>query len=240
MNYPVGWQSGIFAKYLHWGHDQESFHELTKPLLGESVALSLLVSCSWAGVLAALCTCWKFSLTSGEALGLSLRPELHFHGQIKAAEVKNQFGLLVWTVADCVAPSASCCRGPGWSAFISVATLPGFQYVLPLIKLIHVSWPPSIREQAAFWCRVSSAVITNEGWPCFPEPHSGKKVHKWNLKYLDSLPISATCVLDLGSAVKNLPAIREMRVRSLGGEDPLEEKRATHSSILAWKIPWME
>ena len=38
--------------------------------------------------------------------------------------------------------------------------------------------------------------------------------------------------------VKNLPAIRETRVRSLGWEDPLEKGTATHPSILAWKIPW--
>ena len=43
--------------------------------------------------------------------------------------------------------------------------------------------------------------------------------------------------------VKNLPGIREteeLQVRSLGGEDPVEEEMATHSSILAWKIPWTE
>ena len=33
---------------------------------------------------------------------------------------------------------------------------------------------------------------------------------------------------------------QEMQVQSLGGEDPLEEEMATHSSILAWKIPWTE
>ena len=38
--------------------------------------------------------------------------------------------------------------------------------------------------------------------------------------------------------VKNLPAMRETWVRSLGWEDPLEKGKATHSSILAWKIPW--
>ena len=44
-----------------------------------------------------------------------------------------------------------------------------------------------------------------------------------------------------GSAlVKNLPAMRETWVRSLGGEDPLEKGMATHSSILAWRIPWTE
>ena len=38
--------------------------------------------------------------------------------------------------------------------------------------------------------------------------------------------------------VKNLPAIREIWVRSLGWEDPLEKGTATHSNILAWRIPW--
>ena len=40
--------------------------------------------------------------------------------------------------------------------------------------------------------------------------------------------------------VKNLPAMQEMRVPSLGQEVPLEEGMATHSSILAWRIPWTE
>ena len=39
---------------------------------------------------------------------------------------------------------------------------------------------------------------------------------------------------------KNLLAMRETWVPSLGGEDPLEEGMATHSSILAWRIPWTE
>ena len=46
-----------------------------------------------------------------------------------------------------------------------------------------------------------------------------------------------------GSAVKNLPAMQEMQetwVGSLGREDPLEEGMATHSSILAWRIAWIE
>ena len=40
--------------------------------------------------------------------------------------------------------------------------------------------------------------------------------------------------------VKNLPAVQETRIRSLGWEDPLEEEMATRSSILAWEIPWTE
>ena len=40
--------------------------------------------------------------------------------------------------------------------------------------------------------------------------------------------------------VENLPAVRETWVRSLGWKDPLEKGRATHSSVLAGRIPWME
>ena len=40
--------------------------------------------------------------------------------------------------------------------------------------------------------------------------------------------------------VKNLPPVQESLVQSLGWEDPLEEGMATHSSILAWRIPWTE
>ena len=39
--------------------------------------------------------------------------------------------------------------------------------------------------------------------------------------------------------VKNLPAKQETHIQSLGQEDPLEKKMATHSSILAWRIPWI-
>ena len=44
----------------------------------------------------------------------------------------------------------------------------------------------------------------------------------------------------VAQVVKNLPPMRETRVQSLGQEDPLEKGMATHSSILAWKIPWTE
>ena len=43
-----------------------------------------------------------------------------------------------------------------------------------------------------------------------------------------------------GTLVKNSLAVQEMRVQSLGQEDPLEEEMATHSSILAWKITWTD
>ena len=44
----------------------------------------------------------------------------------------------------------------------------------------------------------------------------------------------------MAQMVKNLPAVLETQVQSLGQEDPLKKGMATHSSILAWKIPWIE
>ena len=44
----------------------------------------------------------------------------------------------------------------------------------------------------------------------------------------------------MAQMVKCLPTVQETQVRSLGWEDPLEKEMATHSSILAWKIPWTE
>ena len=44
----------------------------------------------------------------------------------------------------------------------------------------------------------------------------------------------------MAQVVKNLPAMQETQVRSLGWEDPLEKGMATYSRILAWRIPWTE
>ena len=44
----------------------------------------------------------------------------------------------------------------------------------------------------------------------------------------------------MAQRVKHRPAVRETQVQSLGWEDPLEKEMATHSSILVWRIPWME
>ena len=49
-------------------------------------------------------------------------------------------------------------------------------------------------------------------------------------------PLNSSLIAQL---VKNLPAIQETLVRFLGWEDPLEKGKATHSSILAWRIPWI-
>ena len=44
----------------------------------------------------------------------------------------------------------------------------------------------------------------------------------------------------MAQVVENLPAMRDTRVGSLGWEDPLKEGMVTHSSVLAWRIPWTE
>ena len=59
-------------------------------------------------------------------------------------------------------------------------------------------------------------------FPLFDGPSTGK----------EDFPVAQT--------VKNLPAMQETRVPSLGWEAPLEKGRATHSGILAWRIPWTE
>ena len=46
--------------------------------------------------------------------------------------------------------------------------------------------------------------------------------------------------LQVTQTVKNLPAMQETQVQSLGQEDPPEKEMVTHSSILAWRIPWTE
>ena len=50
----------------------------------------------------------------------------------------------------------------------------------------------------------------------------------------------SSCAFLVAQLVKNLPAVQETRVRSLGLDNPLEKDMATHSSILAWKISWTE
>ena len=55
--------------------------------------------------------------------------------------------------------------------------------------------------------------------------------------FIPPLPSMVSLVVQ---TVKHLPATRETQVQSLGQEDPLEKEMATHSSTLAWKIPWME
>ena len=61
----------------------------------------------------------------------------------------------------------------------------------------------------------------------------------WNVPTF-GLPHSITWVSLVAQTVKNPPTMRETWIRSLGWEDPLEKGTATHSNILAWRIPWTE
>ena len=61
---------------------------------------------------------------------------------------------------------------------------------------------------------------------------------KWNYKMEWSYPLQYYWASLVTQLLKNLPAMRETWVQSLGLEDPLEKGKATHSSILAWRIPW--
>ena len=54
------------------------------------------------------------------------------------------------------------------------------------------------------------------------------------------IPLDSIGASLVAQKVKRLPAMQETWVRSLGGEDPLEKEMATHSSTLAWRIPWVE
>ena len=64
------------------------------------------------------------------------------------------------------------------------------------------------------------------------------QVNEWQMRiYIDSLQPKVLASL-VAQLVKNAPAMRDSWVRSLCWEDPLEEGKVTHSSILAWRIPW--
>ena len=83
--------------------------------------------------------------------------------------------------------------------------------------------------------------------PASPHLHwvVGLSFHSHQSSVFTTLYLHITVIHDIrkrfmeAQTVKNLPAVQETQVRSLGWEDPLEDM-ATHSSILAWKIPWRE
>ena len=59
-----------------------------------------------------------------------------------------------------------------------------------------------------------------------------------NADLLVNITVEYSCLVS--QMVKNLPAMQETQVRSLGQEDPLEKGMVTHSSLLAWRIPWIK
>ena len=89
---------------------------------------------------------------------------------------------------------------------------------------------------------LSSGVLISQGcWKDklrFCPPIHLSTYHFEVIKYFISKSITMLSLV--AQMVKNLPAMQETWVRSLGREDPLEKEMATHSSILTWRIPWTE
>ena len=80
------------------------------------------------------------------------------------------------------------------------------------------------------WGRMDTCICLAESLHCSPETTTTLLI-SYSLTFWASL---------VAQSVKNLPAVQETRVQSLGWEDPLEKEMATHSSILSWKISWTE
>ena len=106
-----------------------------------------------------------------------------------------------------------------------------------------LGWEDSLEEEMA----THSSILT---WrvPWTEEPGGLQSIgsqrvgHGWVTKHARCIrlgvhPIPASLVAQM---VKHLPTMQETRVRSVGREDLLEKEMATHSSILAWRIPWTE
>ena len=70
--------------------------------------------------------------------------------------------------------------------------------------------------------------------------HTTRKTYCPVNDYPEEKKKGLTQVFLVVQTVKHLPTMQETQVRSLGREDPLEKEMATHSSTLAWKIPWTE
>ena len=93
--------------------------------------------------------------------------------------------------------------------------------------LQHCSSKASILQSSAFFIvQLSHSYMT-----------TGKMIALTRWTFV-SKPMSRASLV--AQRLKRLPAMRETWVRSLGWEDPLEKEMATHSSILAWRIPWTE
>ena len=76
------------------------------------------------------------------------------------------------------------------------------------------------------------------GWECESYSSSEQRIEK--SLYQSEFSNTSRGAFLVARMVKNPPAMQETQVLSLGQEDPLEKGMATHSSILAWRIPWTE
>ena len=103
-----------------------------------------------------------------------------------------------------------------------------FSYFIPIDHFVHAleCGHPTFRITVSPW--------TTQVWTTWFVLYMGFK------KIVNTTVLHAPWASLVAQRLKRLPAMRETWVRSLGREDSLEKEMATHSSILAWRIPWME
>ena len=125
-----------------------------------------------------------------------------------------------------------------WLCDPTDCSLPGFPvlYYLPEFAQIHVHGVRDAAEvnRSKWWLLTQTGLADYNRWGC----HPGARVHSPRSTLLGCAPTNPASLV--AQSVRNLPAVQETSVPSLGQEDPLEKKMASHSSILAWKIPWTE
>ena len=97
------------------------------------------------------------------------------------------------------------------------------------IRMDRGAWRATVHGIAKSWTRLSSFTFT----------FMDMKLIALRGTLIKLKNVQSGCFSG-GSVVKNLPAVQEMWVQLLGWEDLLEREMATHSSILAWEIPWMK
>ena len=110
---------------------------------------------------------------------------------------------------------------------------------LSRVRLFATPWT------VAYQAPLSMEFSRQEYWSGLPFPSPGdlpdpgieSRSPALQADALPSEPPGKSLVAQLG---KNPPAMQETWIRSLGREDPLEKRMATHSSILSWRIPWIE
>ena len=102
-----------------------------------------------------------------------------------------------------------------------------FQYYFHIYGAIKIGCN-YIHSSVSTFCKYH--LHRNMQWTCIVPVNKDIQLSLW-LRYRASL---------IAQLVKNLPAMQETCVQSLGWEDPLEKEVAAHSSILAWRIPWTE
>ena len=96
----------------------------------------------------------------------------------------------------------------------------------------RISWTSYVGRQILYHCTTWEAKMNIPSYLSY-------KWRKWDLNRIIKFAIWSWASL-LAQKVKNLPEMQETWVWSLDRDDPLEEGMATHSSILAWRIPWTE